>query len=99
MNLARYLVFRGSKVKRFARAVRYAHWMCRLEPASGAGFQLDCRLLGNQRLDIHPLLASGSEFTALDVRWISRRLKVITRADWLCALTASAGRMGRIEKR
>lgn len=39
-----------------------------------------------QRLDIHPLLASGSEFTALDVTLISRRLKVITRADWLCAL-------------
>lgn len=27
MNTARYLVIQGIKVKRFVRAVRYAHWM------------------------------------------------------------------------
>ena len=68
MNWPAIWLFRGSKVKRFVRAVRYA----RLDVAGlsqllvqVSNLIVDCPEI--QRLDIHPLLASGSEFTALDV--------------------------------
>lgn len=67
MNLARYLVIRGSKIKDRARSA--------LRPLDIAGLSqllvqvsnliVDCPEI--QRLDIHPLLASAEEFTALDV--------------------------------
>ncbi|MDU7306090.1 MAG: acetate--CoA ligase family protein, partial [Escherichia coli] len=68
MNLARYLVIQGIKSKKIrARSA--------LRPLDVAGLSqllvqvsnliVDCPEI--QRLDIHPLLASGSEFTALDV--------------------------------
>ncbi|BDZ05212.1 hypothetical protein MUTS16_62850 [Escherichia coli] len=47
MNLARYLVIQGSKVKDSCAQCATPIGCCRLEPASGAGFQLDCRLPGN----------------------------------------------------
>ncbi len=48
MNLARYLVIQGIKSKKDSCAqCATPIGCCRLEPASGAGFQLDCRLPGN----------------------------------------------------
>ena len=66
MNLARYLVIQAIKKIRGRSALR---------PLDIAGLSqllvqvsnliVDCPEI--QRLDIHPLLASGNEFTALDV--------------------------------
>lgn len=68
MNLARYLVIQGIKSKKDScTQCATPIGCCRLEPASGAGFQLDCRLPGNSASGYYPFAASGSEFTALDV--------------------------------
>lgn len=44
---ARYLVIQGIKSKDSCAQCTTPIRCCRLEPTSGAGFQLDCRLPGN----------------------------------------------------
>lgn len=87
MNLARYLVIQGIKSKKIrARSA--------LRPLDVAGLSqllvqvsnliVDCPEI--QRLDIHPCWLLAVNLPRWMSRWISRRLKAITRVGWQCAL-------------
>ncbi len=69
MNLARYLVIPGNQEsRRSAGEAHYAHSTSRVWSqflVQVSNLIVDCPEI--ERLDIHPLLASGSEFIALDV--------------------------------
>ena len=68
MNLARYLVIQAIKNKKIPRPQRLAPaGYCWLKPAAGSGLEPDRRLPGDPAPGYSSLLASGNEFTALDV--------------------------------